>query len=89
MKVPHFAGAPNQEIDEIITSETFSEVNAKISYRLNSTKSNTGIDLYIGTKNLLNAYQSSFDEGKNRDSNFVYGPTTPRSFFVGVKISSL
>jgi outer membrane receptor for ferrienterochelin and colicins len=89
MKVPHFAGAPNQEIDEIITSETFSELNAKISYRLNSTNSNTGIVVYIGTKNLLNAYQNSFDEGKNRDSNFVYGPAMPRSFFVGVKLSSL
>jgi outer membrane receptor for ferrienterochelin and colicins len=89
MQVPHFAGAPNQDVDEIITSETFSEVNAKISYRLNKSASKTGIELYVGTKNLLNAYQNSFDIGKERDSNFVYGPAMPRSFFVGVKLSSL
>jgi outer membrane receptor for ferrienterochelin and colicins len=88
MQVPHFAGAPNQDVDEIITSETFSELNAKISYRLNKSSSKTGIELYVGTKNLLNAYQNSFDIGKERDSNFVYGPAMPRSFFVGVKLSS-
>jgi outer membrane receptor for ferrienterochelin and colicins len=88
MQVPHFAGAPNQEEDEIITSETFSELNAKISYRLNKGTSKTGIELYVGTKNVLNAYQNSFDIGKNRDSNFVYGPAMPRSFFIGVKLSS-
>jgi len=89
MLVPHFAGAPNQEIDEIITSETFSELNAKISYRLVSNQDKTGVSLYIGTKNALNAYQNSLDIGKNRDSNFVYGPAMPRSFFIGVKLTSI
>ncbi len=29
-----------------------------------------------------------FDSGKNRDSNFVYGPAMPRTVFVGLKIMS-
>jgi outer membrane receptor for ferrienterochelin and colicins len=34
---------------------------------------------------MFNAFQREFDIGKNRDSNFVYGPAQPRTVFVGVK----
>ena len=27
--------------------------------------------------------------GKNRDSNYIYGPAAPRTFFIGLKINSL
>lgn len=84
MLVPHFAGAPNQDVDEIITSPTFSEVSTKVSYRL-PLDIRSAVEIYAGVKNIFNSYQSSFDIGKNRDSNFVYGPAQPRSFYVGVK----
>lgn len=86
MKVPHFAGAPNQEVDEIINSRAFSEVSAKGGYTFELKKVQTKIELYTGIKNIFNAYQDQFDTGKNRDSNFVYGPAQPRTFFVGVKL---
>ena len=35
----------------------------------------------LGIKNLTNSYQNNFDSYKNRDSNFVYGPSTPRVFY--------
>ena len=85
MKVPHFAGAPNQTVDEIITSPTFSDMSIKTSYTL-PLKSN--ISIYGGIKNIFNAYQDDFDIGKNRDSNYVYGPGQPRAFYVGVRIKS-
>lgn len=88
MKVPHFAGAPNQEVDEIITSETFSELSAKLGYVLELKNLNSEIELYSGVKNIFNAYQEQFDIGKNRDSNFVYGPAQPRTFYIGVKLRS-
>jgi outer membrane receptor for ferrienterochelin and colicins len=28
-----------------------------------------------------------FDKGADRDSGYIYGPSLPRSFFAGVKIS--
>ena len=31
-------------------------------------------------------YQSNFDIGKNRDSNFIYGPSQPRTFYAGIKL---
>ena len=88
MQVPHFGGAPNQEVDEIITSEAFSELSAKLGYILEVENLNSEIELYGGVKNIFNAYQQQFDIGKNRDSNFVYGPAQPRTFYLGVKLRS-
>ncbi len=84
MIVPHFGGAPNQLVDEIISTPSFSELSIKLAYQL-PTSFGGDLELYGGAKNVLNSYQSIFDIGKNRDSNFVYGPAQPRSIFVGVK----
>ena len=46
------------------------------------------IEIYTGCKNLFNAYQQDFDLGKNRDSNFMYGPNLPRTFFIGFSLRS-
>jgi outer membrane receptor for ferrienterochelin and colicins len=40
----------------------------------------------MGCKNVFNAYQHDFDIGKNRDSNFMYGPAMPRTYFVGIRL---
>lgn len=88
MKVLHFAGAPNQLVDEIITTETFSELNLKIGYSFFPRNINSAFEFYGGIKNILNSYQGTFDIGKNRDSNFVYGPSMPRVWFFGIKHKS-
>lgn len=85
MKIAHFAGAENQTIDEFLKTPTFSEVNNKIAYTIPSTKYNMNFEIYGGLKNIFNEYQSDFDLGKNRDSNYVYGPALPRTVFVGIK----
>ena len=51
-------------------------------------KSKMIVECYAGIKNILNEYQDNFDVGKNRDSNFVFGPAQPRSIFGGIKIRS-
>jgi outer membrane receptor for ferrienterochelin and colicins len=86
MKIPHFAGAPNQLTDEIITSNSFSEMGIKVAYTVFFKE--TGLELYGGVRNMFNAYQSQFDIGKNRDSGFVYGPAQPRTFIIGIKLKS-
>ena len=85
MKVPHFAGAPNQTVNEISSSKPFSELSAKIAYTMQLTKTQTALELFGGIKNLFNSYQSNFDIGKNRDSNYVFGPSLPRTIYFGVK----
>ena len=84
MIIPHFAGAPNQTIDEFFTSAAFHDVSIKLAYTF-PTKTDSNIELYTGVKNVFNSYQSNFDIGRNRDSNFVFGPAQPRAFFLGLK----
>lgn len=88
MKIAHFAGAINQTVDEMVTSKTFSEVNSKVGYTIKSEKLGFDCEIYGGLKNIFNSYQSDFDFGKNRDSNYVYGPAQPRTAFIGLKISN-
>lgn len=87
MMVAHFAGAPNQTVDEILKTKTFSEINSKIAYLIPSKKYDMNFEIYGGLKNIFNQYQDDFDIGKNRDSNYIYGPSLPRTVFVGLKIS--
>jgi outer membrane receptor for ferrienterochelin and colicins len=83
MWVPHFAGAPEQREDEIIISNPFHEIGCSI--RRDIRTQTVGLfAITLGVKNALNSYQHDFDSGKNRDSNFVYGPVQPRSVFFSV-----
>ena len=43
----------------------------------------------MGVKNIFNSIQDDFDIGPTRDSDYVYGPALPRTFFVGIKIGKL
>ena len=88
MLVPHFAGAPNQTTDEIVNVDSFSNFSFRFSYATELKKSKMIIEWYAGVKNILNEYQDYFDVGKNRDSNFVFGPAQPRTIFGGIKIRS-
>lgn len=42
-----------------------------------------------GIKNIFNSYQNDFDTGPTRDSDYVYGPNSPRTFFIGLKFGKL
>ena len=88
MLVPHFAGAPNQFVDEIFVSNSFSEWSLKLAYTLPIRSLDNRLELYGGIKNITNAYQNDFDLGKNRDSNYIYGPALPRTFFLGLKMAA-
>jgi len=89
MDLVHLAGAPEQTQDSYVSSPTFTNIGFKTSYNMNFDDIDSNIELYVGAKNLLNHYQNDFDSGKNRDSNYIYGPNSPRSVFIGVKLSSL
>lgn len=89
MLVPHFAGAPNQLVDEIEKTNSFHELSFKVNYTIDFKKLKSKINFYGGIKNVTNSYQTNFDIGKNRDSNFVFGPAQPRTFYIGIKVLSL
>lgn len=81
MLVQHFAGYIPE--DEEIMSPTFFDMGVKLGYdiplyRLYSLEINAGV------KNIFNSYQKDFDTGVNRDAGYIYGPSLPRTYFVGL-----
>lgn len=85
MQVPHFGGAPGVPKDVVNTTQTYVNNNLKISYRFTLKQIGQDLELSAGVKNYLNQYQKDFDTEKFRDSNYIYGPLTPRSYFMGLK----
>jgi len=49
----------------------------------------SGLEIFGGVKNIGNFYQNDFDNYRNRDSNYVWGPGLPRTFYVGLKVMAL
>jgi outer membrane receptor for ferrienterochelin and colicins len=82
MLIPHYAGYI--ENDELKETDTFFELDAKISYMLFE---NPGLELSIGAQNILNSYQDDFDMGISRDAGYIYGPTRPYTVYMGIKTS--
>ena len=88
MKLLHFAGAPEQDFDALVISEAFSELGFKASHVFGIKSKKPKLEIFGGVKNILDAYQEDFDSGKNRDSNYIYGPATPRTVFIGLKLGN-
>lgn len=83
MLVQHFAGVIKH--DQAVTTPSFMDMNLRLAYDFELYK---GMKLQVngGVQNIFNAYQADFDQGKNRDSGYIYGPAAPRSVFAGMKL---
>ena len=83
MLIEHHAGM----IDRNVTVETpsFWDMGFKAVYDFKVYDSFT-LQLNGGVQNILNSFQNDFDSGADRDSGYMYGPTLPRTFFIGVKL---
>jgi len=90
MDIVHFAGdGTGQDVDEYDITPSFAELSLRLGYNISLDRVNSNIEIFGGVKNVTNPYQDDFDTGKNRDSNYVYGPGNPRSVFIGLKIDTL
>ena len=47
------------------------------------------LTISAGVRNMFNSYQDDFDRGPTRDSDYIYGPNLPRTFFIGLKFGKL
>ncbi|WP_420571458.1 TonB-dependent receptor [Kordia sp.] len=85
MFVPHVAGF----IPETVLEETPSllEVgfNASRTFTLSEKYQ---FEINSGVKNIFNAYQDDFDQTIDRDPNYIYGPSQPRTIFIGLKFGT-
>jgi outer membrane receptor for ferrienterochelin and colicins len=80
MYVPHYAGyIPSDELKE---TESFFDLNAKVTYMI---ASNPNIELSLGVQNILNSYQKDFDKYINRDGGYIYGPFRPMSTYFKIR----
>ena len=84
MLVQHAAGS-GTPVDVAVTTPDFFALNVKLAYEFTILRTLT-LQLNAGVQNLFDSYQSDFDQGWERDSGYVYGPSLPRSWFVGAKI---
>lgn len=84
MLVQHFKGAIAEDREE--TTPDFFDMNVKLTYDIPLFKTTT-FQLNGGVQNLFNAFQSDHDKGPDRDAGYIYGPSLPRSFFLGCKLT--
>ncbi len=82
MYVEHCAGYIEE--DRVEHTEDFWDINLKATYNFTVNKA-VRSQVHIGINNILNAYQSDFDKGADRDAGYVYGPMAPRSLTAGIK----
>ena len=84
MLVQHMAGYIERDRAEITSA--FFDLGVKLSYDFSIYKQ-IHMKVYGGVQNLFNAYQRDFDQGPDRDSGYMYGPSLPRTWMVGAKVS--
>lgn len=86
MLVPHKAGSGVSK-DVAVTTPSFFDANIKASYIIPLCSNALNMQISGGVLNVFNSYQKDFDKGKERDSNYIYGPLMPRSYFMAVKFA--
>ncbi len=69
---------------DLVDTDSFLDMTTKITYHFD-LKDTFHVELSGGVQNLFDSYQDDFDRGAGRDSDFIYGPNRPRTFFVGLK----
>jgi len=85
MYVPHLAGFIAE--DRLEKTNGFMEVNFKTAF-IFKLADNFNFELSGGVQNIFNEYQRDFDIGVNRDANYIYGPSRPRTYFIGLKFGN-
>ena len=83
MIVPHYAGYI--DTDRMENTPDFFDLNAKFNYTF-ILHDHIKLQLNVGVQNIFNSFQKDLDKGEFRDSGYFYGPTQPRTFFLGIKI---
>lgn len=88
MLVPYYGPTiPDPDTGELRKSDAFFDAGLKVRYTI--PFDDGGLQLYGGVKNIFNSYQDDFDSGIDRDPGYVYGPMSPRTFYVGLKFGNL
>ena len=85
MIVPHYAGYISE--DRMETTPDFFDLNVKFNYTF-ILQDHIKLQVNAGMQNIFNQFQKDLDRGEYRDSGYFYGPTQPRTVFIGFKIAN-
>ncbi|MEE0235123.1 MAG: TonB-dependent receptor [Bacteroidales bacterium] len=83
MLIEHHAGMIAQNVT--MTTPDFWDMGFKAAYDF-KLYSSFSLQINAGVQNIFNSFQNDFDSGADRDSGYIYGPTLPRTFFLGIKL---
>lgn len=83
MLVPHLAGYIAQ--DEEVKTPSFRDLGVRLAYDVHLYK-HYCLEISCGVKNILDQFQRDIDKGKDRDANYIYGPSIPRTYFAGLRL---
>jgi outer membrane receptor for ferrienterochelin and colicins len=84
--VPHEVVVEGQDEPDLllVESQQYFQADLGLSWKI-PCDNGLYIKLHTGVRNLFDAYQEDLDRGVNRDPAYVYGPSRPRSFFLGIE----
>ena len=83
MLVPHFAGYVPEDVET--KTPSFWDLGIRLAYDIHLYK-HYCLEVSCGVKNILDQYQRDLDKGPNRDASYIYGLTTPRTYFAGLSL---
>ena len=83
MLMPHLAGYI--AADEEVLTPAFWDLGLRLAYDVHLYK-HYCLQISVGVKNVLDQYQRDLDKGSDRDATYIYGPTQPRTYVVGVSL---
>lgn len=87
MHIPYHQGYDDGS-EALHRSNTFFDAGIKC-YRDTRLFHTVNVQWFAGLKNIFNSFQPDFDKGINRDPGYIYGPTLPRTVYLGFTISKL
>jgi outer membrane receptor for ferrienterochelin and colicins len=92
MTLIHLGGGDDEygnEIDEsLVKTQNFMDVALNLSYHFD-IGNDVKLEFDLGMKNIFNSFQDDFDYGSGRDAGYVYGPMSPRTLYLGVKLGNI
>lgn len=83
MIVPHYSGYI--EKDRMEETPEFFDLGLKADYTF-VFRDHIKLQINAGVQNIFDSFQKDLDKGEFRDSGYFYGPTAPRTFFIGFKV---
>ena len=84
MLIRHYAGFI--ETDTETMTPSFLDCSARIARHFHLSNQ-TSLEISLACKNILDQHQKDIDVGAQKDSQYLYGPVQPRSFYLGAKLS--